>query len=208
MRMSKRNRQVFINCPFDQQYKPIFDAIVFTLHDLGYVALHALNQSGGGALRLPRIYDQLCNCANSIHDISRVSLSGPLRLPRFNMPFEAGLAYAIHSSARRGYRHDLLFLDAKKYRYQGLMSDVAGLDPKTHYNDPVKVIAEVRTFFAQHNPGKSYNFAPFIQRRYLMFSADLTAKAKQMKLSERLLRSWDYAQDLQVVMAGWIRENP
>jgi hypothetical protein len=29
---------VFINCPFDADYKPIFDALVFVIHDAGFVA--------------------------------------------------------------------------------------------------------------------------------------------------------------------------
>jgi hypothetical protein len=33
-----RRNHVFINCPFDRTYKPIFDAIVFAVRDLGFVA--------------------------------------------------------------------------------------------------------------------------------------------------------------------------
>lgn len=206
MKSPPRSRKVFINCPFDNKYKPIFDAIVFTIHHLGYVAEYALNKGGGGAQRLTRIYSQLCSCASSIHDISRVSLSGTLRLPRFNMPFEAGLAYAIHASGIGG-RHDLLFLDAKAYRYQAAISDLAGLDPKVHDNNDVKVIAEVRTFFKQHNPEVKYDDAAYIQRRYLAFLKQMknVARAEKRKISE--LQKWDNALDLQYIMAEWIREN-
>lgn len=37
-----RRNLVFINCPFDNAYKPIFDAIVFAIYDLGFVARSAL----------------------------------------------------------------------------------------------------------------------------------------------------------------------
>ena len=199
-----RNRKIFINCPFDKNYKPLFNAIVFTIHHLGYEADYALIKSDGGAARLTRIYNQLCECACSIHDISRVSLSGPLRLPRFNMPFEAGMAYSIHASARRGRRHDLLFLDAKAYRYQASISDLSGLDPKVHHNDPLKVIAEVRTFFKQHNPEVHFADAAYIQRRYLAFLKHLkdVARDKKMKMSE--MQKWDNALDMQNIMAKWI----
>lgn len=33
---------VFINCPFDKKYKPLLDASVFAVHDLGFQARHAL----------------------------------------------------------------------------------------------------------------------------------------------------------------------
>jgi hypothetical protein len=37
-----RGKDVFINCPFDDTYKPIFEAIVFVVNDLGFVAGCAL----------------------------------------------------------------------------------------------------------------------------------------------------------------------
>jgi hypothetical protein len=30
---------VFINCPFDEQYKPLFEALVFAVFDCGFRAL-------------------------------------------------------------------------------------------------------------------------------------------------------------------------
>ena len=36
------DNRVFLNCPFDAKFKPLFDAIVFTIHDLGFQARHAL----------------------------------------------------------------------------------------------------------------------------------------------------------------------
>src|SRR5258707_584516 len=30
------DENVFINCPFDREYAPIFEAIVFTVHDAGF----------------------------------------------------------------------------------------------------------------------------------------------------------------------------
>jgi hypothetical protein len=32
------NDGVFINCPFDLDFKPIFDAIIFTVFDCGFIA--------------------------------------------------------------------------------------------------------------------------------------------------------------------------
>jgi hypothetical protein len=32
------SEHVFINCPFDHRYKPIFEGIVFAVSDLGFVA--------------------------------------------------------------------------------------------------------------------------------------------------------------------------
>jgi len=32
------NDNVFLNCPFDPEYRQIFNAIVFTIYDCGFVA--------------------------------------------------------------------------------------------------------------------------------------------------------------------------
>ena len=35
MMPNKYDKRVFINCPFDAQYKPLFEAIVFAIHACG-----------------------------------------------------------------------------------------------------------------------------------------------------------------------------
>ena len=47
----------------------------------------------GPQRRLDRIAELLASCHYSFHDLSRVETAGPApRVPRFNMPFELGLA--------------------------------------------------------------------------------------------------------------------
>jgi len=82
---------VFINCPFDKQYKPIFNAIVFAIHDAGFVARCSLEVIDSGQTRLETIISIIAECKYGIHDISRTETSGKTKLPRFNMPFECGL---------------------------------------------------------------------------------------------------------------------
>ena len=49
----------------------------------------------GGERRLDRIFDLIQTCASSLHDLSRVELDQKRPItPRFNMPFELGLAVA------------------------------------------------------------------------------------------------------------------
>ena len=86
------DESVFINCPFDEQFLPLLHAIVFTVHDCGFVARHALEDAGARESRLEKICRLVRESRWSIHDISRVQLSTG-GLPRFNMPSECGLAY-------------------------------------------------------------------------------------------------------------------
>src|SRR5947207_9896562 len=83
---------VFINCPFDKQYQPIFDAIVFCIAACGFVPRCTLELTDAGEVRIENIYRLIAQCNHSIHDISRTEVEDqPYRLPRFNMPLELGI---------------------------------------------------------------------------------------------------------------------
>src|SRR5262245_19554392 len=84
-------KNVFINCPFDDLYNPLFQAIVFAVHDVGFRPRCALEASNAGQFRLSKIIDIISECKYSIHDLSRTELDSTTKLPRFNMPLELGL---------------------------------------------------------------------------------------------------------------------
>lgn len=48
-------KNVFINCPFDEEYSPIRDAIVFTIFDCGFIPRCALEEDGSGEVRFEKI---------------------------------------------------------------------------------------------------------------------------------------------------------
>jgi hypothetical protein len=200
-------RHVFVNCPFDDKYKPLFDAIVFTIHDLGFQARHALIDNSN-AVRLTRIAREIIGSKYSIHDLSRVEQSGSLRLPRFNMPFEAGIAYCLHEFALSGDDHHILLLDSEPYRYQASLSDAAGLDPKVHEASPQRIVSNIRDFLVRKSgmpdlPGGSYIF-----KRYGLFLARLPFAAAAQHITMEELWSWDYVNDLQSMMTAWMSSNP
>lgn len=198
------DKRVFINCPFDTDFKPMFDAIVFAIHDLGFQARHALIDEGK-AVRIERITQELVNSKFSLHDLSRVELDDN-KLPRFNMPFEAGIAYALHALKPARREHHLCVLESEKFRYQASCSDLAGLDPKAHNNDPAKAIECVRDFLrkkaAIELPGATH-----VARRFDVFS-NLLAATAHPTISLHELKSWSYVNDLQKIMVDWIETNP
>ena len=91
--MSERNYDVnvFINCPFDGQYKRLFEAVVFCVFDCGFRSRCALELTDSGRVRIDKIYEIVDDCRYGLHDISRTGLDNKTRLPRFNMPFELGV---------------------------------------------------------------------------------------------------------------------
>ncbi|HEX4963413.1 MAG TPA: hypothetical protein VF173_21465 [Thermoanaerobaculia bacterium] len=123
------DRAVFLNIPFDSKYRPLFIALIAGLAALGSEPHCVLEVPSAGRNRLDRIYGLIESCGSSIHDLSRVSLSGKLRVPRFNMPFELGLAYSIG----RRQDHSFFVLERVPHRLQATLSDLNGHDPHIHH---------------------------------------------------------------------------
>ena len=72
----------------------------------------------------------MARCPISVHDLSRVELSQGV--PRFNMPFELGLAVEMS----RHMKHQWFVLEARPYRLQRSLSDLNGTDPLIHGGSP------------------------------------------------------------------------
>ena len=55
--MARPAEGVFINVPFDQQYQRLFYALVFTVHECGFLARCALEGDDGSQVRMEKLYD-------------------------------------------------------------------------------------------------------------------------------------------------------
>jgi len=111
MKLSKAYvRQVFLNCPFDDGYRPIYEAIIFSVIHCGFVIRCAREREDSGEPRISKIVEIIRASQFGIHDISRVELDEVNHLPRFNMPLELGLflgAKAYSSEPRQKARRCL-----------------------------------------------------------------------------------------------------
>jgi len=145
-----KSRSVFINCPFDQAYRPILRAMVFTIILSGYHPRCALDSTDGAEIRVGKIAAMIGDCDWCIHDLSRVEVAAG-DVPRFNMPLELGL----HLGARifgegRHRRKRALILEAEAHRYDRALSDISGQDIEVHGNDPFTAIKCVRDWLSDH----------------------------------------------------------
>ena len=110
---------VFINCPFDEQYQPLFEAIVFCVAACGFVPRCTLELTDAGEVRIENIYRLIAQCNHGIHDISRTEVEDqPYQLPRFNMPLELGIFLGAKRFGGRSSRKRCLILDRARYRYK------------------------------------------------------------------------------------------
>lgn len=136
---------VFINCPFDPDYVPLFEAIVFACVSCGFVPRSSLESGTTSQPRLERIVAAIFNSDYSIHDLSRCRGEGDEKLARFNMPLELGMAMArrYSTSQKKKTRHDWLVLVPQQHSYIRYISDLAGIDPKPHDGTQKAVVENV-----------------------------------------------------------------
>jgi hypothetical protein len=87
-------QSVFVNCPFDAEYRVLLRPMVFTLLHC-QLDPYLCTTRTATARRLDQIKWLIQSCRYSIHDLSRCEPNG--EPPRFNMPFELGLDLGCHS---------------------------------------------------------------------------------------------------------------
>ena len=66
--MSTYGNGVFINVPFDRRYKKLFDALVFAVHDCGFIARCAKEEGDSSQIRVEKLYKIIEQCQLGIHD--------------------------------------------------------------------------------------------------------------------------------------------
>jgi hypothetical protein len=178
MRPRLRPTHVFINCPFDSSYKPVFDAIVFAVLYLGFVARSALESDDGGDIRIKKIERIIEQCRYGIHDISAAGLDPHTDLARFNMPFELGLFLGCERFGdARQRQKSCLILDTKPYRFRIFISDIAGQEVKAHGRNPERAIAGVRDWLASRRKGLPGGTS--VAKRYRKFLRALPGLCKE-----------------------------
>lgn len=142
--MRVRKGTVFINVPFDPHFERLYIALITGLVSLGFIP-HCALEVAATTDRLHRIFNLLRSCEFSIHDLCRVQLSATKpRCPRFNMPFEAGLALAVNLS---GQKHQCAMFEAQRHRLQKSLSDLNGYDPYIHGGTVKGMLAALTDLF-------------------------------------------------------------
>lgn len=139
------DRNVFVNCPFDEAYLPLLRPTLFVILYLGLTPRIALESLDSGRPRIEKIIALIEQSKYAIHDLSRMQAERAGEYYRLNMPFELGLDVGCRLfKAGRSSEKRCLILEAEKYRYQAAISDISSSDIAVHGNDPVEAAREVR----------------------------------------------------------------
>ncbi len=140
-------RSVFINCPFDEDYQPILQAMLFCIVYLDFLPRIGTETQNSADIRLEKIALQIEHSRYSIHDLSRSQAKEAGEFYRLNMPFEYGIDWACRKW--RGEKHRtkrFLILDEQRHRYLAAFSDIAGSDIGYHYGDYQVAVRKVRNW--------------------------------------------------------------
>lgn len=193
---------VFINCPFDTEYAPLLEAAIFTVYCSGFLPRTTKNINDCGPTRIEKITYLIENCQFGIHDLSRTELDEVNGLPRFNMPLELGLFLgAKRFGAPKHKSKETLILTEKPHAHQKYLSDIAGQDPESHYNEVKKLVTLIRDWLrpkVEHMPSGSILF-----KYYSTFRQELPSICHSSQLD---LNELSYADFCEVVYQ-WIKNN-
>jgi len=178
-------KSVFLNIPYDDRFRRLYLAYISGLIHLD-LDPHATIEIPGGKNRLDKILDLIVSCRYSIHDLSRVELdrNPPFTAPRFNMPFELGLAVA---STKLGSRpHDWFVFETVHRRISKSLSDLSGTDPNIHHGTVEGVMRELCNSFERKSPGGRVSVAEMLKtyRAVSRLAPEILRKTRARSLFE------------------------
>ena len=200
---SEYELNVFINCPFDEEYRPLFEAIVFAVQIAGFKSRCALEAGDAAQVRLEKIMKIIGECKYGIHDISRTELN-ERKLPRFNMPLELGIDLGCREfGTPRQKDKRLLIMDKKEHRYQQFISDISGQDIKAHATNLKLVIGLVRDWLRTECKADDIPGGDYMYKRYKVFQKKLPELRKALKLDLKKISFVDLSYTMQI----WLEEN-
>jgi hypothetical protein len=141
----KRRRTIesaFLNVPYDAAFADLFLAYIAGVSAFGLVP-RATVEIPGGERRLDRVFSLLRTCRYSFHDLSRVELNRePPATPRFNTPFELGLAVGW-AKLQPENNHTWFAFEAVNRRIHKSLSDLDGTDVYIHNGSVDGVLREL-----------------------------------------------------------------
>jgi hypothetical protein len=196
-------RSVFVNCPFDDEYAPLLQAMAFCITDLGYYPRIAPENANNAANRLDRILELIRGSKYGVHDLSRCKSRSVGEYARLNMPFELGLD---HGCARFGAApldtKSILILEQTRYDYQKGLSDISGWDIEAHDGDYIKIVRIIRDWLVHHAGAASIG-ASRIQGNYLAFQQWYWERELANGASDEDIRAYPTIQ-LVAAMRQWV----
>lgn len=179
--MDEYYHNVFINCPYDKDYKSLLRPLVFTVRYLGFCPRLALETSDSGETRIEKICRLIGESVYSIHDISRLESTNPSEIYRLNMAFELGMDFGCRRYSQEKFHANkkYLILEKENFRYMRALSDISGFDIRAHENQGPTIVRGVRNWFVENVGMKDTDSGTQIWYYFTDFMSDFYFKMKE-----------------------------
>lgn len=179
-------KNVFINCPFDPAYKSLLQPLLFTILYFDFNPKIASERSDSAEQRIDKICEFIESAKYSIHDLSRLKSMKKNEFSRHNMPFELGVDYGCRKFAERHFAEKkFLVLEKEKYDYSKALSDLSGVDIKSHNDNAEDLIEVVRNWFVATVGLTKLKPSSVIFNDFIDFIADFHAERKKEGFNPR-----------------------
>ena len=200
------DENVFVNCPFDDDYLPLMRPLLFTVINLGFTPRIALERLNSAEPRVEKVISLIKQSKFAIHDLSRLQAEEAGEYFRLNMPFELGIDVGCRLFSRGRWSTKIcLILEAEKYRYQAAISDLSNSDIFAHKNQPFEVVVGVRNWL-NNEAGLRAPGPTKVWRQFNVFMADNYQMLKAREFSDRDIERLPVA-ELIDCMQDWCRKN-
>lgn len=205
--MSSYQSNVFINCPFDDEYKKKFlYPLIFTIIHSGFNPKISFEESNASNTRMDKIIELIRDSKFGIHDISRYKSSTIGEYYRMNMPLELGIDIGLSKSKSEQFNSkQILILCETKYEWSAALSDLSNCDPET-YNQKVRNLIEKTRNWLNRFKNNKLKAASAIWKDYNIFQAYLLEKLLEKGYT---VRETKRAPSNEIInhMQSWVSEN-
>ncbi len=201
------NRNVFVNCPFGSDYKPIMRAVLFCLVRLGFKPRIATEKSNAAEPRIEKICELIRVSKYSIHDLSRCQSSQAEELFRLNMPFELGMDFGCQRYGGQPYSDKaILMLEEEPYRLKAAMSDLAGSDIEAHHGKYRIAVRKVRNWLATNQSNIPEVSASTVHAEYADFQEWHSKRQRSKGISDQDVQDYPTSELLDEMIV-WIESD-
>lgn len=146
--------QAFINMPYAPSYERVYLAFIAGLAGYGLVPTAAVYDPSS-RFQLERIIDLIAAADYSFHDLSYMGHDRTVPpTPRFNMPFELGIA--VTAAKFRNNKHKWFVFDTHAHRVHKACSDLGGVNVRIHDKTPESVLRGLMNALSREGSAPSY----------------------------------------------------
>lgn len=141
-----KKEAIFINCPFDEDYRPLLNVLLFSIRYYNLKPLISSLDSDAIQNRLSKIEKMVKSSQYSIHDLSRMKSTRANEYYRMNMPFELGMDYGMCGPQKK-----FLIFESEPHSIAPALSDINGWDIFYHKSDAQKLLEQLRKWIVAND---------------------------------------------------------